>query len=108
MAKTAKRLSGPALLAGAAATVYTAPAATKAVIRHIHVKNGSGSAATFSLSIGADASATREFDAVSIPANSVQSYYGYWVVDAAEIVQAFSGTASVLGLTLNGDELTAG
>lgn len=114
MARTAKRLAGPALVTNAAATKYTVPALTKTIIRQIHVQNPSGSVVTFTLSIGADAAGTRLFDAFAIPAAasgvtaSVFDHYCYMVVDAAEIVQAFAGTNNILTLTLYGDELTLG
>lgn len=108
MSKTAKRLAGPALVSNAAATKYTAPALTKTIVRHVHVANTSASAATFTMSLGADAAGTRLFDAISIAANSVFDWYCYLVVDVAEVIQAFSGTNNVLTLTLDGDELTLG
>jgi hypothetical protein len=114
MARTPKRLAGPAQVSNAAATKYTVPASTKTIVRHIHVQNPSGSAATFTLSIGADAAGTRLFDAYSIPAaaagvtGSVIDHYCYYVLEAAEIIQAFSGTNNVLTLTIDGDELTLG
>lgn len=114
MARTPKRLAGPAQVSNAAATKYTVPALTKTIIRHIHVQNPSGSAATFTLSIGADAAGTRVLDAFSIPAAaagvtaSVVDWWVYYVVDAAEIVQAFSGTNNILTLTIDGDEITLG
>lgn len=114
MARTPKRLAGPAVVSNAAATKYTVPALTKTIIRNIHVQNPSGSAATFTLSIGADAAGTRVLDAFSIPAagagvtGSVVDFWCYYVVDAAEVVQAFSGTNNILTLTINGDEITLG
>lgn len=114
MAKTAKRLFGPAQVSNAAATKYTAGTGVTAIIRHIRVQNPSGSPVTFTMSIGADAAGTRLFDAYSIPAaaagvvNSVQDFFGYWVIATGEIVQAFAGTNNVLTLTAFGDELTAG
>lgn len=114
MARTPKRLAGPAQVSNAAATKYTCPATTKTIIRHIHVQNPSGSACTFTMSIGADAAATRIIDAFSIPAAaagvsaSIVDWWGYWVVDAGEVVQAFAGTNNILTLTLNGDEITLG
>jgi hypothetical protein len=105
MARTPKRLAGPALVSNAAATKYTVPALTTAVIRYLHVSNPSGSAATFTLSITADATGTRMYGALSIPANSVYERHVYWVMTAAEILQAFSGTNNVLTLTLFGDEI---
>jgi hypothetical protein len=104
MAKTQKRLAGPATVSNSAATKYTTPGATIAVVRHIHISNPSGSAVTFTLSIGADAAGTRLFDALSIPANSVYEHYCYHVLAAAEIIQALAGTTTVLTLTISGDE----
>ena len=108
MAKTAKRLAGPAQVSNAAATKYTVPASTTAIIRHVHIQNPSGSPVSFTMSIGADAAGVRLFDALSIPAVSPYDWYGYVVVTAAEIVQAFAGTNNILTLTIFGDELTPG
>lgn len=108
MAKTAKRLAGPALVTDTAATKYTAGAATKAEVRHIHVQNASGSAVTFTLSIGGDAAGTRLFDAYSIAAGAVLDHFGYYVLEPAEIIQALAGTTNVLTLTIDGYELTLG
>jgi hypothetical protein len=114
MARTPKRLAGPAQVSNAAATKYTVPAATKTVVRHIHVQNPSGSPATFTLSIGADAAGLRVFDAFSVPAAaagvvaSVIDWFCYYVLEATEVIQAFSGTNNVLVLTIDGDEITLG
>jgi hypothetical protein len=108
MPRTPKRLSGPALVTNVAVTKYTVPASTKTLVRHIHVENGSASAATLTMSIGADAAGTRIFDAFSIAANSVLDHYCYYVLEAAEIIQALSGTTNVLVLTIDGDEATLG
>jgi len=114
MARTPKRLAGPALVATGPATVYTVPAGTKTVVRHIHVQNPSGSAVTFSLSVGADAAGTRLWSAFSIPAaaagerESVKDFYVYLVMEAAEILQLSAGTNNILTSTINGDEITLG
>jgi len=108
MARTATRLAGPALLSNAAATKFTVPASTTYVIRHIHVQNPTASAATFTCSIGADAAGTRLFDVYSIAAGTVLDHYCYYVLTAAEIFQAFSGTNNVMSLTVDGDSLTLG
>lgn len=107
MARTPKRLSGPTQLTNAAVTKYTVPALTKTILRHIHVVNP-GAAITFTASIGADAAAVRIFDAVTIPANSANDYFCYYVLDAAEVVQALASVTLQLVLTLNGDEITLG
>ena len=106
MATINKRLHGPAQVSNAASTKYTVPGATRAVIRHIHVQNPSGSAVTFTMSIGADAAGTRIFGALSIPATSERSFWGPYTLEAAEIIQAFAGTTLVLTLTIDGQEIS--
>jgi hypothetical protein len=107
MATTNKRLSGPAALTNAAATKYTVPAATVTILQHIHVTNPTGASITFTMSIGADAAGVRIYDAVAIPAGSMIDTFSKYVLNAGEIVQAFSSSTSAV-LTLNGQELTAG
>lgn len=114
MARTPKRLVGTAAVATGPATIYTVPALTKTIIRHIHISNPSGSPVTITLSITADAAGTRILGAYSIPAaaagvtDSVRDIYGYFVMDAAEILTASAGTNNILTLTVNGDEITLG
>ena len=108
MPRIAKRLAGPAQVSNAAATKYTVPALTKTIIRHIHIQNPTAAAVTFTASIGADAAATRIFDAYSIGANSVFDHFCYYVMDVAEIFQAFAGTNNILVLTIDGDESVLG
>lgn len=106
MAKTPKRLAGPAQLSNAASTKYTVPGATTAVIRHIHVQNPSASAVDFTLSIGANAAGTRIFDGLPIAADSERSFWGPYTLTAAEIIQAVAGTNNILTLTIDGEEIT--
>ncbi len=106
MAQTPKRLSGPAQLSGAATTLYTVPAATKTVVRYIHVQNPSASPVALTMSIGADAAGVRIYDALAIAANSAQDFFCYHVLEATEVLQAFAGTASVLVVTVDGEERT--
>lgn len=108
MARIPTRMAGPAQVSNAAATKYTVPALTKSIMRHIHVQNPSGAAVTFTMSIGADAAATRIFDAYSIAAGAVFDHFCYYVLSAAEIVQAFAGTNLILTLTIDGDEIVLG
>jgi hypothetical protein len=109
MANTPLRLAGPAQLTAAAATKYTVPAATKTVLRHIHVQNPSGAIVNFTMSIGADAAGTRVYDAEPIAANGgVLDQWVYFVLEATEIIQAFASTTAVLVLTLDGDQKTLG
>jgi len=108
MARIATRMAGPAQVSNAAATKYTVPASRLGIIRHIHVYNPGRAAATFTCSIGADAAGTRIFDAFSIPAGTVYDHYCFYVLAAAEILQAFSGTNNQLTLTVDGDESVLG
>lgn len=108
MARLAVRLAGPALVSNAAATKYTVPALTKTILRHIHVSNTTAAAVAFTMSIGADAAGTRIYDAFSIAAGGVLDIWVYFVLAAAEIVQAFAGTNNILTLTLDGDEIVLG
>lgn len=106
MADTLKRLSGPAILSNAAATVYTVPGGTTTTIRNIHVCNETGSMATFTLSVGTDGAGKRLFMSVPILANDFLDWSGSLVVGAAEVIQAYSGTNSALSLTMSGVEST--
>src|SRR5258705_5179440 len=108
MARTPKRIVGPALIATGPTTVYTVPALTKTIIRHIHIQNPSASPVTYTLSIGADAAGTRLFQTFSIPAaaagvtDSVRDHYWYQVMDAAEILTLSAGTNNILTATISG------
>ena len=106
MAKTPKRLSGPASLSNSASTKYTVPGATTTVIRHVHVQNPSGSPVTFTLSIGVNAAGTRLWDAYVIPAGTERSFWGPYTLTAGEVIQSLGGTNNILTLTVDGEEIT--
>lgn len=108
MPRTATRIVGPAQVATGPTTIYTAPALTKVVTRRIHVMNPSGSAVTFTLTIGADAAGTRVLGAYSIAAGAVYIEYGPMTIDAAEIITASAGTNNILVLTIDADVYTLG
>jgi len=108
MAKALKRLAGPGQLTNAAATKYTCPAGTLTLVRHIHVSNPSGGSINFTMSIGADAAGTRIYDAYPIAANGVLDVWCFYVLTAAEVLQAFGATTLVLNLTVDGEEYTLG
>lgn len=108
MPRIATRLAGPAQVSNAAATKFTVAANEKNIVRHIHVSNPSGGAVTFTASIGADAAATRIFDAYSIAAGAVLDHYCYYVLEETEIFQALSGTNNILTLTIDGERSILG
>jgi hypothetical protein len=114
MARIPKRLYGPAQVATGPATVYTVPAVTKTLIRHVHISNPSAAPVTLTLSIGADAANTRLLGTYSIAAagagviNSIRDFYWYQPMEAAEILTLSAGTNNILVIIINGDELVLG
>jgi len=105
MARKALRLSGPAALTTSAATQYTVPSTTKTEVRYIHAQ--SPVAATLTMSIGTDAAGKRIHDATPLAANVPLNDFCFHVLEAAEVVQAFASTTSVV-LTVDGVEITLG
>lgn len=102
---TLKRLAGPVSLAGAAATVYTVPALTTTSLRSLHVTNETGASATFTMSIGVDGAGKRWFYNVPVAnGDPGLDWSGVQVLTAGEVLQAYSGTASALTLTISGVE----
>lgn len=106
MPRTPTRFAGPALVSNAAATKYTVPGSTTALVRSIHVSNPTASPVDFTLSIGTDAAGTRIYDGRAIPADSAVTFWCYHALVAAEIIQAFAGTNNVITLTIDGDAIT--
>lgn len=102
MASTPTRFSGPQQLTGSATTQYTCPAASIAVVRCIHVSNPSSSPVGLTVSIGADAAATRIYDAFAV-AQGAQDLFCYYPLAAGEEMQAFASTTATLTLTISGD-----
>lgn len=72
------------------------------------MSNPSGGAVTFTMSVGADAAATRVYTAVPIGAGSFFFDYPYLELDAGDILQVSSDTNNVLVLTVGGDALSGG
>lgn len=107
MARTATRFFGPLLITNAVVTRYTVPALSKAIFRHIHISNPLASI-LLDMSIGVDAAGTRIFDDFPVPANNVYDWYGYAVVDAAEIIQTLASVNNQITMTAWGDLITLG
>lgn len=105
MADTAK-IIGPTLLTAAAATMYTTPGATQFVWKFLRIANTSGTAATVTVSIGADAAATRIFGGETVPANGSITFDLWLPLAATTIIQAYSGTNGVCTFTAGGVEIT--
>lgn len=105
MADTAKRLAGPTALTGSAATVYTVPGSTKAVLRNIHVANENAAARDLTISIGTDGAGKRIFYNMEIAGESSFDWTGFIVLDAAEVLQAHASATSSLTLVVSGVEV---
>lgn len=106
-----KRISGPAHLANAAADIYTPPAATiYTVIRHIHIANKTGAAATYRLYIGAtggSAAGTEIAFDKSVAAGGVDDLYftpGLKMV-STDFLSGLASAATTLTITVIGEHV---
>jgi hypothetical protein len=110
MARTVKRLFGPAQVATGPATVYTSPALTKTRIKFLWVNNPSAGIVTLTVSVGADAAGTRLLDAYNIPAkgagvtDSVRPMFVDIVLEPGEILQLAAGTNLILVAMATGEQ----
>ena len=92
--------------AGAGATGYTATA-DYLLIRHIRIVNKTGSAATFSLWLGATGGNVAGTEVIgqglSVPANSAFDWFGLLRLDAADFLVGGAGTGSALTFEAEGE-----
>lgn len=92
--------------AAGSGTGYT-PTASYIILKHIRIVNKTGSAATFSLWIGATGgnAAGTEFMGIgtSVPANSYVDWYGQLILKAADFLVGGAGTATALTLEAEGE-----
>ena len=77
------------------------------VIRHVRIVNKTGSAATFSLWLGATAANAAGTEVIgqglSIPANAAFDWYGLLRMDVADFLVGGAGTATALTLQAEGE-----
>ena len=77
------------------------------ILRHIRISNKTGSAATFSLWLGATGGNVAGTEVVgtaqSVPANSYVDWYGMLRLDAADFLVGGSGTATALTFEAEGE-----
>jgi len=97
----------PQTLTGGVSAGGTSNTATYLILRHIRISNKTGSAATFSLWIGATGAnaAGTEFigTAQSVAANSYVDWYGMVRLDTADFLVGGAGTATALTLSGEGE-----
>lgn len=100
---------GPSFISNSVANIYTPPASTiYQVIRHIHIANKTGTAATFTLYIGAtggSASGTELFKDVSVAANGYVEYYPDHNMMSTDFLTGVSGTASALVIVVDTEQM---
>ena len=108
---SASRLYGPTQLGASATTIYTSPASTVTIVRHIIVCNTTTAASAFYLSIGADAVGTRLFHKYPVEGTtngiSFFEWKGFLVLAAAETLQMYADNATVLTASVFGVKVTA-
>jgi hypothetical protein len=108
MAGTLKRIAGPAYLASSVANIYTPPAATiYTVIRHIHIGNPTGAAATFTLYVGGTGGSTggtELFKAYTVAANGSFDYYCSMLMLSTDFLSGLASAGSTLTITVEGEQ----
>jgi hypothetical protein len=104
---TPTRVYGPAQPGTGNGTLYTVPAATRAVIETIHVANTTASAATITLSINGSAAANMWLNAFSVPAHSTYDWTGRLALAAGDTIQGLQGTSAALTVTISGETKAA-
>lgn len=111
MAGTIKRTFGPLALTTTLTTNVYAGAGGSAliydVIKHLHISNKTGSAATFSLwlgATGANAAGTELFTGVSIAANDYFDWYGNLKMLSTDFLVGGAGTTLALTITGMGEQ----
>src|SRR6202051_1745365 len=108
-----KRTVGPVALSSTLTTnVYNQGSALiYDVLKWLYVANKTGSAATFSLWLGAtggNAAGTELYNAVNVPANTTNAYYlGNLKMLNTDFLVGGSGTASALTVTITGEQCVA-
>lgn len=106
MAVTPRRLVGPTQLSNATSVLYTVPSspATKTVVNYIHVSNPTTSAIQLTLSINADGSSTRIYDAASFQPGVTPIFCNH-VLEATEFLAGFASDPNLV-ISIDGDERT--
>ena len=102
MADALARLAGPQALTGVAATIYTTPAATTAVVRAVHVVNETTTSAAFTLSVGVDGAGKRFFYAQQVAPGDSFDWSGNLVLAAGDVLQAYASAPAALTITISG------
>ncbi len=107
MANAYKKLAQVELAqAAATTTIYTVPADTEAIIRHITAVNSTGGAVTVKLWHDGTADVNLILPTTTLLANGHGQWDGALFMEAADTLIGQSDTASAVTVTLYGDEVT--
>lgn len=112
MAGTIKRLAGPVALSATYTTnVFNDPSALLiSIVRHIHIVNKTGTAATFRLYLGAtgaNAAGTELFFDHTVPANSTYDYYCALKMASTDFLVGGASAGTTLTATIEGEQIAA-
>ena len=105
MAETYKTLAQE-LVASSNDELYTVPANTTTIVRHIRVVNVTSSTATIKLFHGGTGTANMILPFVNIAGNGWAEYDGTIIMEAASVLTGISGTNDAINCTIYGLELT--
>ena len=105
MAETYKKLA-QGQLPSSAGTLYTVPANTSTIVKHIRIVNTDSSARTARLYHDGTTDATTILPAVSIEAGGWAEFEGTIVMEAADTLSGLGSVASQVTYTVYGMELT--
>ncbi len=105
MAEAYKKLAHPTVGTGIG-TVYTAPAATQAIVKHIRWVNVSGSAATVKMWHGGTTDAFIVMPAVTIGAGEFLEFEGTLCFQATNTLHMQASAANAIVASVYGLEIT--
>ena len=105
MAETIKKLAQTPIDATVEA-IYTVPASTTTIIKHIRIVNPSGTAATVTLYHDGTTDAFMILPAATIEAGGWAEYDGVITMETGDTLQAKSGTDDVMTITVYGMEFS--
>ena len=92
-------------------TLGTSPSTGVLIVRCFNITNVAASPGTFNLALRAGATsataANDDFYQVTVPANTTQPFYGYWVLPASTAVHGMA-SAITMHIDMDGDLAIAG
>lgn len=103
--ETFKKLA-QGLIPSTSAAVYTVPAATQAIIKHIIINNNTAGSVTVTLWVGAEADDNLFLAPTALAAGERAEFDGSLVLEAAEVLRHKASTNNVVNIRVDGMELS--